>query len=164
MNTFEMFFQIFFSPKCFVADEAFKVFWSLFDAHYFQCLHLKIVQLAKNRRMFFFKKMGQSRPLFCLFSFFSSYNFNNTNWKKLWWCAWDLNPGPQAVRRWRNHGAMAATHLAHVWSSNSVLSWVEKSFDFASVEFAYLTLSFRNDLGLQILSHRCRNLAIDETN
>ena len=109
MNTFEMFFQIFFSPKCFVADEAFKVFWSLFDAHYFQCLHLKIVQLAKNRRMFFFKKMGQSRPLFCLFSFFSSYNFNNTNWKKHWWCAWDSNPGLQDGGRRQNHGAMAAT-------------------------------------------------------
>ena len=31
----------------------------------------------------FLKKMGQSRPLFCLFSFFSSYNFNNTNWKSI---------------------------------------------------------------------------------
>ena len=28
-------------------------------------------------------KMGQSRPLFCLFSFFSSYNFNNTNCKSI---------------------------------------------------------------------------------
>ena len=33
---------------------------------------------------------------FCLFSFFSRYNFN-TNWKKHWWCAWDSNPGPQIV-------------------------------------------------------------------
>ena len=41
--------------------------------------------------------MGQSRPLFCLFSFFSSYNFNNTNWKKHWWCAWDSNPGRRMV-------------------------------------------------------------------
>ena len=31
----------------------------------------------------FFKKTGQSRPLFCLFLFFSSYNFNNTNWKSI---------------------------------------------------------------------------------
>ena len=26
--------------------------------------------------------MGQSRPLTCLFSSFSHYNLNNTNWKK----------------------------------------------------------------------------------
>ena len=56
--------------------------------------------------LFFFKKMGQSR-LFCFFSFFSCYNFN-TNWKKLRWCAWDSNPGPQDGRRRRNHRAMAA--------------------------------------------------------
>ena len=42
---------------------------------------------------------------FCLFSLFSWYNFNNTNW----WCAWDSNPGPQDGRRRQNHGAMAAT-------------------------------------------------------
>ena len=53
-------------------------------------------------------KMGQSMPLFCLFSFFSRNNFN-TNWKKLRWCAWDSNPGPQDGRRRQNHGAMAAT-------------------------------------------------------
>ena len=52
--------------------------------------------------------MGQSRPLFCLFSFFSHYNFN-TNWKKHRWCAWDSNPGPQDGRRRQNQGAMAAT-------------------------------------------------------
>ena len=56
----------------------------------------------------FFKKMGQSRPLFCLFLFFSHYNFNNTNCKKCRWCAWDLNPGPQDGRHRQNHGAMAA--------------------------------------------------------
>ena len=30
---------------------------------------------------------------FCLFSLFSRYNFNNTNWKKFRWHAWDSNPG-----------------------------------------------------------------------
>ena len=54
-------------------------------------------------------QMGQSRPLFCLFSSFSSYNFNNTNWKKHWWCAWDSNPGPQDGRCRQSQGAMAAT-------------------------------------------------------
>ena len=29
--------------------------------------------------------------LFCLFSSISHYNFNNTNWKKQRWCAWDSN-------------------------------------------------------------------------
>ena len=58
----------------------------------------------------FFKKMGQSRPLFCLFLFFSHYNFN-TNWKKRRWCAWDSNLGLQNGRRRQNHRAMAATQL-----------------------------------------------------
>ena len=42
---------------------------------------LPVVQLYSGN--FFLKKMGQSRPLFCLFSFFSDYNFNNSNWKSL---------------------------------------------------------------------------------
>ena len=45
---------------------------------------------------------------FCLFLSFSCYNFNNTNWIKQRWCAWDLNPGLQDGRRRRNHQAMAA--------------------------------------------------------
>ena len=46
---------------------------------------------------------------FCLFSLFSHYNFNKTNWKKHRWCAWDSNLGLQDGRRRQNHGAMAAT-------------------------------------------------------
>ena len=58
----------------------------------------------------FFFKNGPITASFCLFSFFS--NYNNINWKKHWWCAWDSNLRPQDGRcRW-NHGAMAATqHL-----------------------------------------------------
>ena len=56
-----------------------------------------------------FLKNGPVPASFCLFSLFSRYNFNNTNWKKLRWCAWDSNPGPQDGWRRRNHGAMAAT-------------------------------------------------------
>ena len=48
-------------------------FWQLFGTIKLTCL----------------KKVGQSRPLFCLFSSFSHYNFNNTNWKKHKWCAWE---------------------------------------------------------------------------
>ena len=51
--------------------------------------------------------MGQSQPL-CLFSFFPHYNFNNSNWKKCRWCAWDSNPQPHDGRHRRYHGAMAA--------------------------------------------------------
>ena len=59
--------------------------------------------------------MGQSRPLFRLFSSFShsniNYNFNKTKLKKKHRrCAWDSNLRSQYGRyRW-NHGAMAATH------------------------------------------------------
>ena len=57
----------------------------------------------------FFKKNGPIPASFCPFSLFSRYNFNNTNRKKLRWCAWDSNPGPQDGRRRQNHGVMAAT-------------------------------------------------------
>ena len=36
-----------------------------------------------SKFVFLFFKMGQSRPVFCLFSFFSCCNFNNTNWKSI---------------------------------------------------------------------------------
>ena len=56
--------------------------------------------------------MGQSRPLFVLFSSFSHsnnkhrYNFNSTNGIKM--VCRDSNPGPKDGRRRRNHGAMVA--------------------------------------------------------
>ena len=47
--------------------------------------------------------------IFVHFSFqYQLYSFNNTNWKKHRWCAWDSSPGPQDCRHRRNHGAMAA--------------------------------------------------------
>ena len=58
--------------------------------------------------------IGQSRRLFRLFSSFSncdnnySFNFNNINWRKHKWFAWDSNQGPQDGRRRWNHGAMSA--------------------------------------------------------
>ena len=61
-----------------------------------------------------FYNMGQTRPLFRLFSSFShsnnkySFIFNNINWKKHRWCAWDSNLELQDDRCRRNHGAMAA--------------------------------------------------------
>ena len=42
--------------------------------------------------IFLLIKYGQFQPLFRLFSSFSHSNFNNKNWKKLWWCVWDSNP------------------------------------------------------------------------
>ena len=39
------------------------------------------VFLKRTWECSFFLKMGQSRPLFCLFLSFSCYNSNNTNWK-----------------------------------------------------------------------------------
>ena len=43
----------------------------------------------------FEEKNGPIPASFCLFSSFSHYNFNNTTWKKLRLCTWDLNPRPQ---------------------------------------------------------------------
>ena len=45
---------------------------------------------------YFFKKWANP-GLFCLISLFFRYNFNNTNWKKCSWCAWDSNPGRRMV-------------------------------------------------------------------
>ena len=49
-------------------------------------------------------------PVSFLFSSFSHFNFNNTNWKKLRWRAWDSNLRLQDARRRQNHRAMAADH------------------------------------------------------
>ena len=56
---------------------------------------------------------------FCLFSFFSLYNFNNTNRKKCRWCICDLNPGPQDGWCRQNHGAMAAALFFNLTTSSS---------------------------------------------
>ena len=63
--------------------------------------------------------MGQSRPLFVLFLFFSHYNFN-TNWKKHRWCAWDLNPGRRMI------GADETTELWRLPQLNACLFWVSE--------------------------------------
>ena len=60
-----------------------------------------------------FFKNGPIPASFCLFLFFSRYNFN-TNWKKCRWCASDSNLGLQYGRRRRNHGAIAATTMCRV--------------------------------------------------
>ena len=52
------------------------------------------------------KASGPIPASFCLFSSFSRYKFNNTNWKKGRWWAWNSNPGPQDLRCTRNHWAM----------------------------------------------------------
>ena len=58
-----------------------------------------------DSRMFF----KWANPGLFLFIFvLSRFNFKNTNWKKLRWCALDSNPLPQVGRRRQNHGAMAA--------------------------------------------------------
>ena len=70
---------------------------------------IKVCLIKLIKLPFFFSKNGPIPASFCLFSFFSCYNFN-TNWKKHRLCAWDSNPGPQDGRRRQNHGVMAATH------------------------------------------------------
>ena len=57
---------------------------------------------------------GPSRPLFCLFSSFSHYNFNDTNWKKHRWCVWDSNPLLQYGRHRQYHRAMAAAPVVMI--------------------------------------------------
>ena len=67
--------------------------------------------------------MGQSRPLFSLFSSFSHYNFNNTNGRKRGWCAWDSNPWPHDGRQ--SYGGRPPTSCSTSWLSKNVpfLKW-----------------------------------------
>ena len=62
----------------------------------------------------FFKRANLAS--FCLFSSFSHYNFNNTNWKKCRWCGWDLNLRLQDCGRKRSHGAIAPALLAQLFT------------------------------------------------
>ena len=71
----------------------------------------------------FFNNMGQSRPLFRLFSSFSHHN-SIINWKTRRWCAWELNPGLLDGRRRRNHWAMAAAqHWACLYQSEWIFGY-----------------------------------------
>ena len=65
------------------------------------------INLEEVHSMFTFLKNGPISASFCLFSSFSSYNFNNTNWKKHRLYAWDSNPGLKDGRRRQNHRTMA---------------------------------------------------------
>ena len=69
------------------------------------------------QKIVFFKKMGQSWPLFpFIFVFSTCYNSNsNLNWKKHRWCAWDSNPGG------RMDGANKSTELR--WHPKLSLFW-----------------------------------------
>ena len=79
----------------------------------------RMIKLDNKRAVLF--NMDIFRPLFLLFSSFPhsnnkySFNFNNINWKKHRWCAWDSNPGQQKCRHWRNHGAKEAVHKRAVF-------------------------------------------------
>ena len=88
------------------------------------------------------KKYGPIPASLCLFLLFSRYNFNNTNWKKHRWCAWDSNLGPQDGRRRQNHGAMAATQknknldvlrLQLFQSSRLMYSWIITSCSYVGL-------------------------------
>ena len=82
----------------------------------------------------FFLKNGPIPASFCLCSLFSQYNFNNTNWKKRRWCAWDSNPGPQDGRCRRKQGAMAAT-LGHLFAIDFILKMSIKKEDSSNGPF-----------------------------
>ena len=102
--------------------------------------------------------MDQSRPLVCLFSPFSHYNFNYTNWKKHRWCAWDLNPWPQDGRCRRYHGAMASAPNSQYHKKPSVVDinqhsmivihvlvfyWLENCLHHDSWEFIRLSTGYK---------------------
>ena len=81
---------------------------------------------------------------FCLFSFFSCYNFN-TNWKKCRWCAWDLIPGPQDGRRRWNHAAMAATiNILLIDVNLFVVGSFKEKFNFRTKKYKLKMVCFKN--------------------
>ena len=64
-------------------------------------------------------KNGPIPASFCLFLSFSHYNFNNTNWKKRRWCAWDSNPGmvgaDETTELWRHSHEEGKCSLIWCW-------------------------------------------------
>ena len=66
------------------------------------CLYLPLV---------FFKNWTRPGPFLFIFVLFTQQIYQKIyyKWKKLRWCAWDLNPDRQDGRRRRIHWAMAAT-------------------------------------------------------
>ena len=79
--------------------------------------------------------MGQSRPLFGLFSSFSHSNFNKTNCKKLRCCAWYSNPELQDGRHRQNHEAMAVRFFSQSPISKNAFRKVLKSVKLIEYRF-----------------------------
>ena len=90
--------------------------------------------------------MGQSRLLICLFSSFSHYNSNNTNWR----CASDSNPRLQDGRQRRYHGAMVASTNRTVWS---LLFFYNKKDSFTGIRTRRATYLGKLPLKWLMLTH-----------
>ena len=77
-------------------------------------------KMDKNLRLkIFFIKMGQTLPLFVLFSSFSQHNdIQSANFdykcKKYRWCAWDLNP--------RDHRMLGADESTELWRPPAIIN------------------------------------------
>ena len=90
--------------------------------------------------------MGQSRLRICLFSSFSHYNSNNTNWR----CASDSNPRLQDGRQRRYHGAMVASTNRTVWS---LLFFYNKKDSFTGIRTRRATYLGKLPLKWLMLTH-----------
>ena len=102
----------------------------------------------------FIIKNGPIPASFCLFSFFSCYDFNK-NWKKRRWCAWDSNLGPQDGRCRQNHRAMAATPWAIYYQHQFInsASMSVQLVDFLDKSFCPLSNQLEGSLGKRSCLH-----------
>ena len=105
---------------------------------------------SQGRILSLFKKMGQSQPLFRLFSPFSqsnnnynigfSFNFNNINGRKRRWFAWDSNPGREDGRRRRNHGhILSFDEMSSIQMSSTAANRFLGEIDLIKCSYTYLS-------------------------
>ena len=105
---------------------------------------------SQGRILGLFKKMGQSQPLFRLFSPFSqsnnnynigfSFNFNNINGRKRRWFAWDSNPGREDGRRRRNHGhILSFDEMSSIQMSSTAANRFLGEIDLIKCSYTYLS-------------------------
>ena len=92
-----------------------------------------------------FKKWANTGLFFLSFS---HHNFNNTNWKKHRWCAWDSNPGSQdgrAQMKPRSYGGHPL--LKDVYYVDNLLHAIPISIESSIVNVLFCKLSINFHVG-----------------
>ena len=129
-----------------------------------QIVHLSeaesiLVQVGLIKRQLLYKN-GPNTSSFCLFSSFSHYNFNNTNWKKCRWCVWDLNLGQQDCRCRRIHWATAAPQKENFYRSLILDRLSRANLMSRRLDLLHTYLHNLNNRVIVVVSVMCQNFVV----